>query len=208
MTACEDVRTSLSAALDGERAPLDDVAVGAHLGRCPTCAGFAAELPELARRTRLSGADPVPDLRAGILAALARDRSGSPVPARRGDRSDQRRVVAALAGLVQLVVAVPTLLGAGDAGHVAHDLAASEAALSAVFLLAAWRPDRAGVLAVVATLFAAIGLVAALGAVLAGGAPWGEVTHLVPAVGAAVLWSMAPPHHGGGPRTRTATGHG
>lgn len=207
MTACEDVRTCLSATLDGERAPLDDVTVAAHLERCATCAGFAAALPDLARRTRLSAAGPVPDLRAGVLAALARDRNASSARARRGRRSDQRRAVAALAGIVQLVLVVPILVDAGEAGHVAQDLAASEAALSAVFLLAAWRPDRTGVLAVVATLFAAIGLVAALGSVLAGDAQWGEVTHLVPAVGAAVLWSMAPPH-GGGPRTRTAAGHG
>lgn len=206
MPLCDDVRASLSAMLDGEEPVLEEATVDLHVARCGSCERFATGLPTLARRTRVTDAPPVPDLRAPIVAAWAAGRA-----AERGDDRavlGQRRAVAALAGVVQLVVAVPTLLGSSSAGHLAQDLAASEAALAAVFLLAAWRPAQARPLAAVATLFAAIGALAAGAAIVEGGALIAEVTHLVPVLGAAVLWSLIPFASGpSGPPARPAPGH-
>jgi predicted anti-sigma-YlaC factor YlaD len=43
-TACERARRWLSLSLDGETSDLEAAALDRHLERCPTCAGFAAEL--------------------------------------------------------------------------------------------------------------------------------------------------------------------
>lgn len=207
MSRCGPVREALSAALDGEAGPADDAAVRAHLGSCPACAAYARELPTLARATRLAPADDVPDLRAAVLARVAAERGRPERGSRAREDRRQRRVLAGLAGTVQLVLAVPALLGAVDV-HAMRDLAAAEVALGIVFLLAAWRPAWAAALATVAAVFAGAGVLASIGALFEGAALVDELSHLLPVVGAAVVWSLAERGPAAGPRPSVLAGRG
>ncbi|MEX0834758.1 MAG: hypothetical protein WD010_01605, partial [Nitriliruptor sp.] len=107
-------------------------------------------------------------------------------------RTRHLQVLVGLAGVVQLVLAVPVLVGlVGPAIHLGRDLGAFELALGAGLLLAAWEPRRAaGVLpiaavaAVVATLAGAMDLVAGRATILS------ELTHVTELVGVAALWAL------------------
>src|ERR1700723_1356436 len=50
---CTEMRLLIQADVDGELAPADAAAVGAHLEHCSTCATLQAELVSLSRRMRL-----------------------------------------------------------------------------------------------------------------------------------------------------------
>lgn len=185
--ACAPVREALSARLDDEDAVLPADEVDHHLAACTACRRFATALPAVNRRVTVGGADAVPDLTAPILVALAADGAGTP-----DRRVLDLRVVVALAGVVQLVLAVPVLLGTTTAfTHVGRDLGAVELALGVGLLLAAIQPRRAaGVLpiaavaAAVATVGGVIDLVTGRASVLA------ELTHLTEVVGVLALWAL------------------
>jgi anti-sigma factor RsiW len=49
---CSDVREALSASIDGEASPADLDAAARHLGRCPRCRRFAAEVTALTHMLR------------------------------------------------------------------------------------------------------------------------------------------------------------
>jgi predicted anti-sigma-YlaC factor YlaD len=185
--ACLPVREAVSARLDGELAHLEADEVEAHLDGCAACQRYEAALPRINRRVTVGAADAVPDLTAPILVALAEDRASV------GDRRiHDLRVVVGLAGVVQLVLAVPVLLGlTGPLLHVGWDLGAFELALGAGLLLAALQPRRAaGVLpvaavaAVVATVGGVVDLVGGQATVLA------ELTHLTEVIGVLALWAL------------------
>src|SRR5262245_56552110 len=100
---CDQSRDLLSARLDGEVTD-DEVAVlERHLASCAACADFAGQLTALDRVTRLTPAEPVPDLTGAILAAHA------PNPRREAARWSL--VVVAVA---QLLLALPSLFVATD----------------------------------------------------------------------------------------------
>lgn len=185
--ACRTVREAVSAGLDGEDAVLPAAEVRRHLAGCPACETFAAQLPEVNRRVTVAGAEAVPDLTAPILVALAGDRNAID-----DRRIRDLRVLVALAGAVQLVLAIPVLLGlVGPAVHWGRDLGAFELALGAGLFLAAWQPRRAAgvlpiaaVVAVLATFGGVVDLVAGRATILA------ELTHLTELIGVAALWAL------------------
>jgi predicted anti-sigma-YlaC factor YlaD len=187
IATCTAVRDAVSADLDGEDVGLPAAAVRTHLSGCAGCQRYADALPRVNRRVTVAGAERIPDLTAPILVALAADRAGE-----RGRRTRDLRVLVALAGAVQLVLAVPVLLGlAGPAAHLGRDLGAFELALGAGLLLAAWQPRRAAgvlpiaaVVAVAATLAGLVDLAAGRATVLA------ELTHLTELLGVAALWAL------------------
>lgn len=185
--ACSAVRETMSARLDGEDHPLPAAEVHAHLVGCTACAAFEASLASVTRRTRIATAEPVPDLTSSVLTALAEDRdtSGS-------RRTFELRILVALAGVVQLALAVPALVGlAGADVHLGRDLGALQLALGIGLLFAAWQPRRAaGVLPIAAAV--ALGAIVTVGLdVVAGRATIGsELAHLSELVGVLALWAL------------------
>ncbi|WP_052664919.1 zf-HC2 domain-containing protein [Nitriliruptor alkaliphilus] len=185
--ACAPVREAVSAALDSEDTLLPAAEVQRHLDGCAACRRFAAAVPQVNREVRVGGAAQVPDLTAPILVALAEDRAATV-----DVRTSQLRVLVALAGVVQLTLAVPVLLGlTGPALHVGRDLGAFEFALGAGLLFAAWQPARAAgvlpiavIVAVTTTLAGIVDLVAGRATILS------ELNHLTELIGVAALWAL------------------
>lgn len=184
---CEPFRDALSAMADGEVAPVGEHALQAHLDACAHCTAFAAATGDLSRRLRVAPAEPVPDLTAAILTAV-----DTPDLARARTRFAQLRGLLVLVGVTQLVLAVPTLLAAGSlATHVTREVGVFEVALGVGFLVAAWRPARAGGLLPVAAVVAGLVTVTSLGDVVAGTtALVQETAHLLEVVGTGLLWAL------------------
>lgn len=188
MSSCQPYREALSARADGEVAPVGHDALAAHLEGCPTCTAFAAATDDLDRRLRVGPAASVPDLAAAVLAAV-----DTPQVARARTRFAQLRSLVAVTGVAQLVLALPVLLAAGP-GHASREVGIFEVALGVGFLLAAWRPARAGGLLPVAGVVAGLATVVAVGDVLVGTTSVvHETAHLVELVGTGLLWRLD--HH-------------
>ena len=120
-----------------------------HLNSCTDCARWIDEATRLTRLARLGGST-VPNLSEQILA-------GAALPARRVlRRRSLLRVGLAVVGVVQLLLAVPSLFGSNIgmtmSSHATHEAAAWSAALGIAMLATAIKPLRAaGVLSVLAT---------------------------------------------------------
>jgi predicted anti-sigma-YlaC factor YlaD len=184
--SCDQVRTALSALVDGEAAEIPEHELSAHLARCADCAAFADRAAGLRRATLLAPAPTVPDRTHAIVAALE--------PPDR--RPAALRVGLAAIGLVQLVVALPLLAGASSSMpvHDARHLAALDIAVAVGFLVAAWRPARvSGLLPVVAALVAALTIGAVLDVVGGSVHLSAETPHLLAAAGLVVAWLLTRP---------------
>lgn len=185
--SCGPTRDALSAHLDGETADLPLADAHAHAAACDPCGRFADRLPAVTRRVRVAAADPVPDLTAPILVALADDRASL------GDRRVRDlRILVALAGGVQVLLALPVLAGVWvSASHVGWDLGALELALGLGLLVAAQQPHRAAGVLPVAAVAVAVVTVGAVVDVAAGRAALAaELTHLTELVGVVALWAL------------------
>jgi predicted anti-sigma-YlaC factor YlaD len=202
VTACGQVREALSATYDGEVAPLASQAVDRHLAICPTCHRFQADLGPDARRLRLTGAA-VPDLTDTIVTAVVEERLLAP-----DRRHHELRLLVALAGVVQLAIAVPALFGlvAGEQ-HLLREAGALQLAVGVGFLFAAWQPRRAvGVLPVAVVVVVATALGAAYDIATGAATVVGELSHLAEVVGLLALWALSRRGDrlvGGGPAART-----
>lgn len=187
MSTCEPYRDALSAMLDGENAPVGQEAVRRHLDVCDRCTAFAAASDDLARRLRIATAEEVPDLTASILAAV-----DTPDAARVRERFRQLRALLALAGVAQLLLAVPSLVWAGAvAGHVTREAGIFEVALAVGFLVVAWRPARASGLLPVAAVVALLATVTSLADVAMGTTSVvQESAHLLQVIGTGLLWML------------------
>lgn len=187
MSTCEPYRDALSAMWDGEVPPVGEEAVRRHLDDCDRCTAFAAAGDQLARRLRVASADAVPDLTASILAAVE-----TPDVARVRAHFLRLRGVLALAGIAQLLLAVPSLVAAGAvAGHVTREVGIFELALAVGFLVVAWRPARAGGLLPVAAVVAMLVTATSLADVAMGATSVAqESAHLLQLVGTGLLWAL------------------
>lgn len=185
---CEDVRTGLSARLDGEDAGVPDQLLDRHLESCSACRAWLDGAAAASRRLRVRAAEPQHDLVPAVLARLS-----DPAVHGRPSRPLARLALVATA-VLQLVLSLPALLYGQEphAGlHVAREVGATDVALAVGVLAAAWRPWRAaGMLPVVAAL--AVGLSATTVIdVLGGKVPAAaEVPHLLALVEAALLWRL------------------
>ena len=167
---CDRYREAVSARLDGEPIGMSATALETHLASCSDCARWSAAA---ARTTRLARLDvtAVPDLAGAITSGVA-------LPARRVlRRRHLLRAGLVLAGLAQLAVGLPALVGDSLAmamsAHGAHENAAWNLAIGAAVLAAALVPRRAsGLIPLLATFTLVLGALSvrdlADGAVTAG----------------------------------------
>jgi predicted anti-sigma-YlaC factor YlaD len=186
--ACAVVRESVSADLDGEVGPLDELEVARHLRNCDACNRFATAAHSASRRVRLAAVQDVPDLSAAIMTGLADE------PSRSSARWVGRlRVVVAMAGVAQMLLAVPLVAGmVGADPHLGRDLAALQLALGVGLILAAVQPHRAaGVLPVIAVVAGATLVLAGID-VAGGVATWtAELVHVSEIIGVLALWALS-----------------
>ena len=184
---CRAVREALSARVDGEDHPLPDDEVERHLDACAACTDHLDDVVALGRRLRVGGAVDVPDLTAPILVALADDRAAMAT-----GWTTRLRGLVALAGAVQLALALPALVGVvGPDVHLGRDLAALQLALGVGFLVAAWQPSRAAGLLPVAGVVVVVTLLTVSIDVAAGAASLAaEAAHLSEVAGVAALWAL------------------
>jgi predicted anti-sigma-YlaC factor YlaD len=156
---CDRFREAVSARLDGE--PLGTSASGLddHLASCPDCAGWAEAAARATRMTRLD-VRPVPDLTDQIASRIA-------LPARRVlRRRHLLRIALLLAGLAQLVIALPALtgdsIGMAMPAHGAHEAAAWSLGMGVAFVAAALVPRRAaGLIPLMGTFLVVLGALSA-----------------------------------------------
>ena len=185
---CGLVRESVSASLDGETPVLTRPEVDAHLRDCAACVGHVERLAALDRTTARGDVVPAPARTQAILAAL-----GEQAEARPARRMTELRVLVGAAGVAQLLLALPLLLGLmGPDAHAGRDLGALQLALGVGFLVAALQPHRAvGVLPVGIALAGAVLVVATADVVTGQVTLVEELTHLGELVGVAGLWALA-----------------
>lgn len=138
-----------------------------------------------------AGRRDVPDQTADILVAITAE-----VPDTADRRQTNLRGLLALAGLVQVVIAIAALVDAGLGAHPARELAAWQLALGAGFALAAWQPVRAVGLLPILAVAVGFTLVAAIANALGGtSAPslTDEWVHLVEVIGLVLVHRIGRP---------------
>jgi predicted anti-sigma-YlaC factor YlaD len=122
------------------------------------------------------------------------------------------RIAVAAAALVQLALALPTLVGAflaSEVGpHTGREMASFDVAVAVGFLFVAYRPARARALVPVALVLAALlGVTSSVDIVRGVAGPAHEIGHQVAIVQAALLWALSRIETGPGtrvPRPRVA----
>jgi predicted anti-sigma-YlaC factor YlaD len=206
---CENVRESLSAALDGEAGPVPADDVAAHLAGCVACRAWADGAARVTRAVRLRAVD-VPDLTERIMAAAraagslpgAAGRRPAPRPVltpgrwrgREGVRAAPRWTLGGLA-VVQLLLAVPDLLGAlGHDAHAGREVAAFDIALAVGLIVVACYPEHAPVFApVVFTLALCLASASALDILQGIVSPDRVAVHALAVGQAGLVWLLSRP---------------
>jgi predicted anti-sigma-YlaC factor YlaD len=139
---CATAREGISAILDGEDPGAGPDEVEAHLAQCAACRAWREAAHHVTRRARLQPAHPGPSRAAEVLAAVP---ARTPATRRPGRAGLARASLAGIAA-AQLALTIPCLLLGQDHSapeHIAHEAGSFGAALTAGFLVAAWRPQRA-----------------------------------------------------------------
>jgi predicted anti-sigma-YlaC factor YlaD len=170
--------------MDGE-APDHDRVVDAHLERCAGCRQWLEAAEEVTRRVRIAVAPLPVDVVDPVLA-----RAGLPVsrPARRP--SVLRACLAAI-GLTQLGLTLAPLVTYPNELHVVHEIGAWDVAFGIALVTAAWRPRRAaGLVPLVAVLFALLVTLTALDVFAGRATVADEGAHLIVGVSLLVLWLL------------------
>jgi predicted anti-sigma-YlaC factor YlaD len=193
---CELVREALSARLDGEAETQPAAVVDAHLDGCPPCRAWLTGAERVTRTVRLQAAE-VPDLTARILAA-ARAEGVLPTAARAAGPAPAVAWVGLRWGLgllavVQVVLAVPELLGAvGHDAHAGREVAAFDIALAVGLLIAACYPEYARIFGpVVLTLVLCFAAISAVDVAQGVVTPSRVAVHAIAAIQAGLLWLLA-----------------
>jgi len=194
---CEDVRVAMSARLDGEEPGAAAEEIDGHLAGCVSCATWLAEARRLPRPVLAA-----PDLTERIMAAVAADPVVAADAARRRAAAEAHgrrqvlRIAVAAAAMVQLALALPTLIGAflsSELGpHAGREMASFDIAVAVGFLAVAYRPARARAFVPVAIVLAAC-LAVTSGVDIARGVAGfpHEIAHLVAVIQAGLLWALS-----------------
>ncbi|HEX6870021.1 MAG TPA: zf-HC2 domain-containing protein [Micromonosporaceae bacterium] len=205
---CEQVRESLSARLDGEAMPLPAPVVDAHLRDCSSCPVWLAGAERVTRNVRVQAVE-VPDLTASILAAVRADGtlpSAGSRPA--GGRGRTRgltgwaaparlrpalRVVLGVLAVIQLMMAMPILLGSiGHQSHSGREVAAFDIAVAVGLLLVSWYPEHARIFnPVILTLVVCLASASALDMLQGVVSPGHVAGHLLAIGQAGLVWLLS-----------------
>ncbi|WBB82156.1 zf-HC2 domain-containing protein [Micromonospora sp. WMMD882] len=192
---CDDVRAALSARLDGEDPGAPPATLDAHTDSCPGCRGWLTRAEQVTRLVRVQPVA-VPDLTAGVLAAVAAEAAAARAAATAAVRARRQvlRVAVAVAAAAQLAVALPILLaglGMGVDPHVSREMASFDVALAVGFALAAYRPERAQAFVPVAFVLAVcLAGTSAVDIANSTTALVHEIGHLAAVVQAGLLWAL------------------
>lgn len=200
------VRIALSARLDGEDPLVAPDAIDTHLAGCAGCRDWLAGAERLTRAVRVQSVQ-VPDLTERILAAAgaqgalprpargrsAPDGSAHGWPARGWPGTTALRWLLGLLATLQLILAVPDLLGAiGHDAHAGREVAAFDVALAVGLLIAAWYPEQARVFSpVVLTLVVCFATISAVDVVQGVVTPGRIAVHTIAVAQAGLLWLLA-----------------
>jgi predicted anti-sigma-YlaC factor YlaD len=197
---CEDVRTGLSARLDGEEPGLPADRLDSHLTGCADCQAWQDGARQLSREVR-TGVQP-PDLTESIMHAVVADPLVLVQQARlraareAHGRRQILRVAVAGAAVVQLALALPTLFGvvtgiSGMGLHASREMASFDVAVAVGFLFAAYRPQRALTYVPMALVLAACLTGTSLFDIIRGVTSVShEIGHLVAMAQAGLLWAL------------------
>jgi predicted anti-sigma-YlaC factor YlaD len=190
---CDVARLALSARLDGEDPPVPDGDVNEHVGSCAACRAWLAGAQRVTRAVRVQPVE-VPDLTVPILAAVQAEGLLAGVPKRRAGWAAGRLAWAlAVAAIVQLMIAVPELLGsAGHDAHAGREVAALDIAFAVGLLVTACYPEYARVFApVVITLVICFASASALDIMQGAVTPGRTAVHVLAVAQAALVWMLA-----------------
>lgn len=180
------MRELISAAIDSESSPAEDLSVDDHLDQCADCASYRDNAAGLRRRLRLRPhtTDPVEIDR--VVRSLRVPRLG---------RGGWMRPVLAWLGIVIAVQSfAPLVLGDvdGASAHVARHVGASGLALACGLLYAAWKPHRAfGLLPFVGALCLATVVAGVFDTVDGQRSALAEAVHVAEILGTIVVWMVA-----------------
>lgn len=192
---CSDIRSSVSASLDGEEPGLPDSTVREHLAGCTACRAYGADVSDLHRIVRVQPATPEIDRTHTILAALPRRDE----PSAGTDHLRTLRIATLVIALVQLVAAVPLILGISGAMAGMEDdarhIGVFSAAFAAGLLAVAWQPERARALLPMFGVLV-VGLAwSCFDDLLTGRSmPGTVIAHVADVAGFAVVWLIARSH--------------
>jgi predicted anti-sigma-YlaC factor YlaD len=144
---CSQVRTALSARLDGEDPGLGAEVLDDHLAGCAGCRQWQERAAAFTPMLRV----PTPDLTEAVLARFAANQAAdrAAVIATRARWTDTVRLALGGFAAVQLLLALPGVLGL-EGSHAHHEVAA----VAVAFLLAAFKPALARPYAPVAVVLA------------------------------------------------------
>lgn len=188
--SCDDIRTAVSARLDGEEPGLAPRVIDEHIAGCMACRRYVARAGALHRAARVAPAEEVPDLTPAIRAAIAAGGERRAV----ADRQWPLRLALAIVALIEIAAAIPVLVSGSDVGlsvHAARHLGSFDVALAVGFFFVAWRPARAmGLLPVVAALVACIVGTAVLDAFAGRTDALAEAHHATEIAGLALIWLL------------------
>lgn len=210
---CEECREQFSARLDGEETPGLRAEVDAHVATCAACREWQDAAARVTRLARMEVVRPGPDLVDAVLAAR---------PTHRRHRLRlSLRVVLALLGTGQLVLAALTLLGVtmwthAGAAHLSHEFAAWNLALGVGFLWIAFRVAKpAGIVPTLAAFVLVLTVLEIIDVVSGRVEPARLLSHTLVQAGLVVVVALAGPRPSGrwfrrrqprpGPETRAST---
>lgn len=195
---CEEARILISARMDDQLGPGEDAGLAAHLRQCSVCARWE----ERARGLRRAGLRAVESHRVHAIGGLPRG----------FHRHKAVRLMLAWVGVLLVAWNVPEMVSAGTqvSVHLARHQGAFGVGLGLVFLIVAWRPDRAyGVVPFAAIFTVSLSVTALIDVVNGVSTLVRESRHMVELAGLGFLWMLgasAGPGGGGSPRWGRAGG--
>lgn len=185
--SCDRWQESISARLDGEPSPIDDLLLDEHLRRCRACRAFAVNGETLRRAARIGAAPDMVDL--------------APAIVREAKIADRRsvwgvlRLGLAVTAVQIIVLSTPALVLGDEAGadrHEARHLGSFAVAYAVGLLVVAFRPAKARSMLPLTLALSGALVVTAIVDVASGRTPaLAEITHLPEVAAMVFMWLLA-----------------